>query len=394
MDKDSFWFKIFFLFLLFFSHDLKAAFAPVRPNYNKTGPNIRIRVEKNLPQFSVSGLDIERTLHRSKNKAFFGGVKKIVFNCYGALKKMSSLPKKKLLLASIQSPTGFISLMKDRYKGKLLVFSSLKKKGCDVIHDTFMESYISSLLAKEMNESWPIEALKAQAIAARGYAYEMLLKSGMSLKRKAFHLDSSEVHQVSGDFFDITKKTYDATLATKGMVLTTQKGKIIPSFYHAKCGGKTLNPKYVWGNSIEGYVSKKCPFCQHHGKRGWTSFISKKKIYNFLSHLKKKKRKIKTKKKLRIVPHKYEDLSIRFYVGDKLYVVEKVKIRRYFGRKILPSHYFVGKIKSKGVSIKGKGRGHGVGMCQIGALDLAQRGWGYKKILKYYYPKHFIKRAY
>ena len=393
MDKECLNSKfILACFYLIFSKNLMGAFAPQSLNYNKTGPKIRIRVEKNLPKFSVSGLDIERTLHISKNRAYFGGKKKIVFNCFGALKKMKIFPKKKTLLATVQSPTGFISLMDDRYQGKLLIFSSLKKKGCDVIHDTFMESYISSLLAKEMNESWPIEVLKAQAVAARTYAYEMLLKKGFSLKRNSFHLDSSEFHQVSGDFFDITDKTYKATFQTKGMILTTKKGKIVPAFYHAKCGGKTLKPKYVWGNPIKSYVSKSCPFCHSHGKKEWTSFISKRKIYNFLSQLEKKKKKFKYI--LRLVPNKFSDLGMRFYLGDKLFTITKVQLRRHFGRKIFPSNNFVGKLVSKGIRFRGKGLGHGVGMCQLGALHLAQQGWTYGKILRYYYPKHIIKTVY
>ena len=368
-----------------------SAFTPFPKPTDTLGPSLRIRVEKNLPKFSVSGMDLKRTLHLSQNKALFGGQKKIVFNCKKALNSSRQLGRK-TLLASIESPTGFISLMRDRYQGRLLIFSSFRKKGCDVVHDTFMESYISSLLAKEMNESWPAEALKAQAIAARTYAYALWEKKIKRKRNYSFHLDSSEFHQVSGDFFDITNKTYALTRSTKGMVLMTKDGKIVPAFYHAKCGGRILTPEAVWGNYTKGYKSKKCSFCYKHGKKSWSSRVPKERIISFIKGKKKRNKKIKGT--LRLVPNNFEDSFMRYYIGDDLFVVDKISLRKAFGRKVLPSHYFRGKVTKKNLTFKGRGRGHGVGMCQLGALDLAQKGWDYKKILRYYYPNLVIRTVY
>ena len=95
-----------------------SAFTPFPKPTDTLGPSLRIRVEKNLPKFSVSGMDLKRTLHLSQNKALFGGQKKIVFNCKKALNSSRQLGRK-TLLASIESPTGFISLMRDRYQGNI-----------------------------------------------------------------------------------------------------------------------------------------------------------------------------------------------------------------------------------------------------------------------------------
>lgn len=378
-------------FLIFDLSNCFSAYTPFTKTKNSLGPSLRIRVEKNLPKFSVSGMDLKRTLHLSQNKALFGGQKRIVFNCKKALKSSRQLGRK-TLLASIESPTGFISLMKDRYQGRLLVFSSFRKKGCDVVHDTFMESYISSLLAKEMNESWPPEALKAQAVAARTYAYALWEKKIKRKRNYSFHLDSSEFHQVSGDFFDITNKTFNLTRSTKGMILMTKDGKIVPAFYHAKCGGRILTPKTVWGDYTKGYKSKKCSFCYNHGKKSWSSKVSKERMMSFFKGKHKRSKKIKGV--LRLVPNKFEDSSMRYYIGDDLFVVDKVSLRKAFGRKVFPSHYFWGKVTKKNLTFKGRGRGHGVGMCQLGALHLAQKGWNYKKILRYYYPGLVIRTIY
>ena len=168
-------------------------------------------------------------------------------------------------------------------------------------------------------------------------------------RRYSFHLDSSEFHQVSGDFFDITNKTFNLTRSTKGMVLMTKDGKIVPAFYHAKCGGRTLTPKKVWGDYTKGYKSKKCSFCYGHGKKSWSSKVSKERIISFVKRSKKsdKKNNKKIKGALRLVPNKFEDSAMRYYIGDDLFVVDKVSLRKAFGRKVLPSHYFWGRVTKK-----------------------------------------------
>ena len=88
-----------------------------------------------------------------------------------------------------------------------------------------------------MNANWPVEALKAQAIAARTYALEKINSNFMSrvLGRTAhFDLENSEKHQVMGTFFDQTLSTVKATYATKGLVLVNKKKRLLPIFYHSK----------------------------------------------------------------------------------------------------------------------------------------------------------------
>ena len=64
------------------------------------------------------------------------------------------------------------------------------------------------------------------------------------------------------------------------------------------------------------------------------------------------------------------------------------------GRGILPSNYYTIEDDGHRVKLKGKGYGHGVGMCQLGAFDLAKRGYNYKQILAHYFPEHKIEKLY
>lgn len=370
-----------------------------------TIPKIRVRIKKSLKNVFIAGTDLKRKFHHNNLVNTFRGRKAIKFKCQN-LNKAASF-KQPTLLASLGSSTGLISLAEEKYKGLLHVVTSKSNDSCDVIHETGIENYLSSLLAREMNAKWPLEALKAQAVAARSYAFHKI-KTGQ-VKRQAgyetyYHIESSEKHQVSGNFFDTSFNTELATEMTKGVVLVDGKGKISPIFFHAKCGGKTLRPEQVWQDHRESYQSVECPYCKDHGSRGYDNTLTLKRWNKFIEWNVKKgylpNKVLKDlKAELKLVPDKKFARKIRFYLGENLYSLKKTLLRRYFGRVIVPSNNFQMTMEERGnmgpaLRLKGDGLGHGVGMCQLGALELADRGWSFEKILAHYFPKHKIKKLY
>ena len=366
-------------------------------------PTIRVRVKKSLKDVIISGTDIKRKFHSNQKLNLFRGRKAVRFKCHNLSKRRRRF-ERPVLLASLGSSTGLISLEKNKYKGLLHVVTSSSNDSCDVVHETDIEHYLSSLLAREMNSKWPIEALKAQAIAARSYAIHKL--KSQQVKKIAGHetfydIESSEKHQVSGDFFDTSRKTRLATLDTKGIVLTDSDGKLSPIFFHAKCGGKTLRPEQVWQNRRKSYRSVKCPFCKGHGSQSYDKALTIARWTKFLKWAHRKAFLPPSIEKdfhrdLKVVPNKMFTRKIKFYMGENLYILKKTLLRRYFGRVIVPSNNFSLILNKKGshIRLKGEGLGHGVGLCQLGALDLAQKGWNFKKILAYYFPKHKMTQLY
>jgi len=366
----------------------------------RSEPQIRVRVQKSLRDVFITGTDLKRKFHPNNSTQVFQGRKVIKFNCKN-LKRASNF-KKPILLASLGSSTGLISLAKEKFKGLLHVVTSRKNDSCDVIHETNIETYISSLLAREMNSVWPIEALKAQAVAARSYALHKM-NSGQVKKLAGhetfYHIESSEKHQVSGNYFDGNTNTELAANLTSGYVLLDDKGKLNPIFFHAKCGGKTLRPEQVWQNPLSGYRAVKCPFCKGHGQKDYVNSISLKRWRSFINWSKKKGylKLIEASdvlKEPRIIPGRIYSRYIRFYLGERMYTLKKGLLRRYFGRFIVPSNNFKIDLSNNKIVLKGSGLGHGVGMCQLGALDLAKKGWGYQKILAHYFPEHELRKVY
>ncbi len=368
------------------------SFARISPLQNfKSGHTVKVRVAKNLQNVLLEGVDITRLVVATKNSKTFNGHKKIKINC-NSLGKIDSV--KPQYLASLSSQTGLIGFEQKQFMGQMHVVTSENGNSCDVVNEMDLDDYIATLLAKEMNASWPIEALKAQAVAARTYAIHHMMISGLQ-NDTLFDLENSEKHQVNGTFNDVTAKTIEASKDTAGLVLTNKKGDLVPAFFHASCGGTTLIPSDVWTNKVHGYSTVKCEYCQK--KKNWDSKITKHRFKKFLQWAMRKGYLEETplKKKMYIYPDKKNAKAIFVKNGNKKIKIKKSLFRRYFGRVEFPSnHFYMVDLEGAGMQFVGKGNGHGVGLCQVGSLGLAQKGMGHKKILAHYFPKLNILKLY
>ncbi|MAX67135.1 MAG: SpoIID/LytB domain-containing protein [Bacteriovoracaceae bacterium] len=360
-------------------------------------PLIKVRIAKSLEQVHVSGRDLRRYLWPKKSLKKYAGPKSIQFNCKSKKRIKRRSP---IRLASISSLTGLLNWEKERYKGKLHIQTSERFNGCDVINEVSIEDYLATLLPKEMNSKWPIEALKAQAVAARSYAFYKIQTNQVS-KVKGFmthyDLESSEKHQVSGSYFDATRKTILATKQTRGEVLTLNNEKLSPIFFHSKCGGRTLTPDQVWQNKVPGYRSVPCPFCHKHGRKNWKHAFPKSALNQHLERaLKVYKKDYLSFKQSSVKFTEDSKLSsrLRFYVNGKYKAVKKSRLRSTMGRTSLPSNNYQIYDQGDKVVVSGAGYGHGVGLCQFGAKELALQGFNYQQILAHYFPELTLKKIY
>lgn len=363
-------------------------------------PIVSVRIGKSLRSILVTGLDLKRHLVFNNDVRTYNGKKTVRFNCetFTTLNKKRNQP---ILLATLESPTGLLSYANDKYQGMFKVITSPKGDSCDIVNEIPMEAYISSLLTKEMNPKWPIEALKAQAVAARTYALNKINTQQVTKELGSeahYDLESSEKHQVGGNFFDATVTTNTASYETKGEVLATESGKIQPIFFHAKCGGRTLRPDQVWHNKEEGYQSVNCPFCNEIGPKSWNNLISRDRLKSFLLWASEnnyiKEKLVGDLNSIVLVPDQLDKFTVNFYINDRPFIIEKAVLRKFFGRFIFPSNSFSIKKQGEGIMVMGEGLGHGVGLCQMGAFTMAMRGWSYKKILAHYFPGHVLKKLY
>lgn len=360
-------------------------------------PQVKVLIGRSLKDVIVHGTDLQQQNPLQRASRTFAGRQTVNFNCRLGNRRIA-MPDRPLLIAAVSSPTGLVGWEDKRYRGELhlVAGSEAAQKGCDLVNLVPMETYISSLLAKEMRADWPLEALKAQAVAARSYA---IIKMKNELPEHAqalpWHLESSEKDQVSGSFFDTTPHTDLAARETEGEVLTAPSGATVPGFYHSKCGGRTLRPDQVWSGSVEGYRPVDCPFCHKHGRQSWTKRVTK---FEFTSLLRRSLQRYEgvqskaTPESLTFVHDLPGNGEFRVYEGNTQRVLQKNWLRNMLGREALPSNHFRVVDEGSRVRLTGDGFGHGVGMCQMGAYELAKRGYNYREILQHYFPGLSIKK--
>ena len=145
-----------------------------------------------------------------------------------------------------------------RYPGKLKIF--ILDNEILVVNVIGIETYLGSVVGSEMPAKWPLEALKAQAIASRTYA---LKQKGNAL----YDIDSTNKNQVYAGLEARTYKTAKAVNSTRSLVLT-YKDKLINSLFHSSSAGMTENSQDVWKNKYP-YLSSVQDFDTNNPKLGW-----------------------------------------------------------------------------------------------------------------------------
>ena len=224
---------------------------------------IRIRSDKSIPliiegkNFSnkkISGL----TLKNENNRTilYFDKNKQEIYN----LKSNQQF--------QIKSSDGRgIWVGQKRFPGKLNLF--VLDSEILVVNVLGIEKYLSSVVGSEMPAKWPLEALKAQAIASRTYA---LKQKGTDL----FDIDSTQTNQVYNGLESRTNKTIKAVRSTRSLVLIYEN-KLINALFHSSSGGMTENSQDVWKNKYP-YLSSVKDFDKDNPKFRWHKKFSNKEL--------------------------------------------------------------------------------------------------------------------
>lgn len=252
-----------------------------------------------------------------------------------------------------------------------------------VVNDLFIEDYVRGVINKEAIPSWPVEAKKVQAVLARTFAvYQKMFNP----RSKLFDLAPSVLDQVYGglDREDLTSNK--AVDQTKGEVITigSHPAKI---FFHSTCGGKTASAKEVWGGETSHLQPVKCPYCRNSSLYRWERALSSSTI---AKKLKIAGYKVGKAKNVRVEKGK---LRVRSVVVDGVSVPVN-KFRAAVGFSTVWSNDFTVSKSGEKFVFKGKGAGHGVGVCQWGMAGMASMGKKYEEILKYYLKGIEIRKMY
>jgi len=249
-----------------------------------------------------------------------------------------------------------------------------------------MEEYIAGVLAGETGNFKSDEALKAMAVAARTYAE---------------HFGSR--HALGGfDFCDTTHcqdlrvAGIDAHLrriaeSTAGEVLWYD-GEPAATYYYANCGGTTEDGHYILGNdeAPAPYLKQHSDrYCIRNGGAQWSSEVSRGDLQRALEA-----DGITVPGRLRSVSVMNRTASGRVefvrVTGSSSVTVSGLLFRSAVGRHIgwdrLKSNWYEVSVNGDRIVFHGRGAGHGVGLCQVGAEIMGEEGHSYREILAFYYP--------
>lgn len=332
---------------------------------------------------------------------------------------------------SISPIDGTIRLDGTQYRGCILL-TNASGGTMTVINALPTDYYLYGVIASEMPSGWHTEALKAQAICARGYAVSNYNKHA-SL---GFNVCATTNCQVYKGVAAETASTIEAVDATEGEVLT-HDGSIAQSLFYSSSGGHTANAENVWGSYISYLSGVEDPYESEDSPRHtWTATLSLSQIEAALSE-----RDINIGSVTELIPSTDEtgrvyELTVKGTDGDHTFTRQNTYIpfssygvisQKYSisplnvstsalyaltsGRKQEISGYNVissGGVKSTvtsgftmlsssgrsihqsgkitGYTFNGGGWGHGVGMSQYGAKGMAENGFTYEEILDHYFP--------
>lgn len=370
---------------------------------------VRIAMYQKKKKFTLYTLGtVKITAHRKKGS----------FTCRGrisafSLKKRGSRSKIRLeagdcsfeillpctLMA--QSPQNFIEMDEHSYRGSV-IFAPEKGGTFTVVNYLSVEDYLCGVVPFEIGKRKAVdrEAVKAQAIAARTYTYKKIV----ARMDATFDMYATVKDQVYGGVTAEYPLSNLAISMTQNEVMV-YKNNLIYAYYHSTCGGMTARIEDVWGWGAQPYLVsiKDCDkngrsYCSISNYYTWNESWKTSTLSSIMQRFSRQafpnKPFLKGSLKNIRVLKKYScgRISVcEMNTSNNTYIYGNDKIRFLMRRNsadypiLRSANFSVLKVNSKQIRISGRGYGHGIGMCQMGALGRARAGQTCKEILSAYY---------
>lgn len=277
-----------------------------------------------------------------------------------------------------------------KYRGEMLFIPS--GGGLTVVNRLPLEEYLYGVVPSEMPATWPSEALKAQAVAARSFALAQMEVTRDNL----FDVLTSQLNQVYGGYGSECQAATEAVNDTRGQALLNGT-KPVTAFFHSSSGGYTENSQDVWSNPLPYIKTRPDPYDINDKHYNWVVSYDADEL---IEQLAKKNYRFSSIEDIEILEETSSGARVKRIKitglgedGEKLTreIGNADAVRVALGLKSALFEMdkdFEGSRGDKrlaGVSFTGSGWGHGLGMSQFGALNMAEQGYNYQDILKYYY---------
>ncbi len=259
--------------------------------------------------------------------------------------------------------------VRQTYSGNLKCFPDLETivliNLCDI------EKYVAGVVSAEGGNGKNVEYFKSQAVIARTYLYKYFDKHSSDGYNVCDNTHCQAFNGLSSD--TIINK---AAMETHGQVILAKDSTLIISAFHSNCGGETASSEDVWLISQPYLKGKKDPYCSSSRNAEWNMVISRSDWILYL-------------KKCGYTESPQDSSSYSFTQKSRLvnYTTGtfSIPLRKIRTDLNLRSTFFSVVPDGDSILLKGKGYGHGVGLCQEGAMEMAKKGFGYREIIDFYY---------
>ncbi|MBC8089795.1 MAG: SpoIID/LytB domain-containing protein [Phycisphaerae bacterium] len=312
-------------------------------------------------------------------------------------------------VARTNSSATFVQYAGKRYRGEL--WFTATDTGVMVVNRVHVEDYLRGVVPLELGTRAEADrsALEAQAIAARSYSYIRVPRGETVPPRKGWHMRATVSNQVYGGVEAEAPVVNSAIDATAGLVIQ-YGGLLVDAPYSASCGGRSAVPSEAWRDAPDQpYLTSHDdnnpatgrPFCEIAPRADWTATFDESALSDVvMRHLKASGAQAPTPGAIagikindRSTSGRVRSLQVATARGDVTLQANEIRsLFRDARGAILSSTYFSVDRESRerghltGVTLRGTGNGHGVGMCQWGAIGRARAGQDYRTILRHYYP--------
>jgi stage II sporulation protein D len=362
------------LFLIFFLVGLSfcsfATIVRVEVLYNTNAQKLQIQMSKGYYQIEV---DDSKILRFSAQDDLW---LQVVGNKVSLEKNNIQLGIFKSIKLSTQDSGAYLKVItkanKVHYYQDALLIKGLISR-LQVINEVELNHYVAGVIESEIGNVRDLELLRVQAVISRTYALRHLDRH----KAEQVQLCDRVHCQVYHGRARFNPLIEEAVASTHYEVIVDQKGNLIEAVFHANCGGQTVNSEDVWTLKRDYLRSVRDTFCVKEQQAIWQKELDKTLWLNYLSEAAGKPvseacsfTQVIRINELPCCSVRMENLRLNFNLKSTFFDVEEYPDK---------------------VVLKGRGFGHGVGMCQEGSIKMAASGKSYQEIIQYYYTNVGIK---
>jgi stage II sporulation protein D len=234
-----------------------------------------------------------------------------------------------------------------------------------------VETYIAGVVKSEGGSAKSIEYYKSQAILARTYMYKNINKHITD----RFNL-CDDIHCQAYDGFTTDSLIVEAALDTKGLVIMTPVNTLVISAFHSNCGGETSPAEFAWLTGQQYLQAVYDPYCRSSRNASWTLKMNRSEWTGYLS-----KSGFKDDPANPGILNFSQETRVNEYKAGSF----SLPLRQIRSDLNLRSTFFSVIADGDSVMLNGRGYGHGVGLCQEGAMEMASKGFTFSQIIDFYY---------